>query len=172
MRDHPQQLACHLTAGKVWRSAGWVLHPRPVRHHHVRRHQPFDVQKRADVASGPLPVRLPCHSMPVPSHLGWDLVETRTRTRPGYRAGFEMQKVGTMGFKAAQNSLPGEVATGPNTLLLRVAQRRTFALMLQWIGAVCMLSNARLYTSLKCSLSAVAGFVKTSPSFCAGTRWT
>ena len=38
------------------RSTGWLLHPRAVRHHHVRRHQPPDVQERAHMAPRPVQV--------------------------------------------------------------------------------------------------------------------
>jgi hypothetical protein len=50
----------HRRPGKVRRAAGRLLHPRPVRHHHVRRHLAVNVQERADVAPGPVPVRPRC----------------------------------------------------------------------------------------------------------------
>jgi len=59
--DQPRQAALlllgHGRAGEVWRPARWVLHPRPVRHNHVRRDLAADVQERPDLAPRPVPVR-------------------------------------------------------------------------------------------------------------------
>lgn len=38
------------------RAAGWLLHPRAVRHHHVRCHQPPDVQECTHMAPRSVPV--------------------------------------------------------------------------------------------------------------------
>ena len=51
-RRHPVQRLGHCWPGEVRRTERWILHPGPVRHHHVRRHLQGHLQERPQLAQG------------------------------------------------------------------------------------------------------------------------